>query len=71
VGLLYFPSFSKFAERAEDHRQKIIQPLVKRDLVYLGNVDQDVSIGLYALGSDVYMKRDDGKLIARATTQRR
>jgi probable biosynthetic protein (TIGR04099 family) len=71
VGLLYFPSFSNFAERAENHHHKIIEPLVKRDVVYLGNVDQDVSIGLYALGSDVYIKRDDGKLIAKVSTQRR
>lgn len=71
VGLLYFPSFSKFAERAENHHHKIVEPLVMRDVVYLGNVDQDVSIGLYASGSDVYMKRDDGKLIAKVSTQRR
>ncbi|MEP4341988.1 MAG: Pnap_2097 family protein [Lentilitoribacter sp.] len=71
VGLLYFPSFSKFTERVEDYQQKTTGPLVKRDVVYLGNIDQGVSIGFYASGSDVYIKRDDGVLIAKASTQRR
>lgn len=71
VGLLYFPSFSKFAERAEDHHHEMMKPLVTRDVVYLGNVDQGASIGLYGSGSDIYIKCDDGKLIAKASTQRR
>lgn len=70
VGLLYFPSFSKFAERAEDHFHKVTTPLLKRDVVYLGNVDQGALINLYALGSDIFIKRDDGKLIAKVSTQR-
>lgn len=70
VGLLYFPSFSKFAERFENQIQKTTQPLLRRDVVYLGNLDIGASINLVSSGSDVFIHRDDGKLIAKVSSKR-
>ena len=60
VGLLYFPSFSKFAENFECQMQKTTQPLKRRDVVYLGNLDIGTSINLASSGTDVFIHRDDG-----------
>lgn len=70
VGLLYFPSFSKFAENFECQIQKTTQPLKRRDVVYLGNLDIGASINLASSGSDVFIHRDDGKLIAKISSKR-
>lgn len=70
VGLLYFPSFSKFAESIECSLHNSIKPLLKRDVVYLGNVDAGSDLNFYKLGNSIYIKRDDGKLIAIVSTQR-
>lgn len=70
VGLLYFPSFSKFAESIACSLNKSTKPLLKRDVVYLGNVDAGSALKFYSLGNYIYIKRDDGKLIAFISTQR-
>lgn len=70
VGLLYFPSFSKFAESIACSLNKSTKPLLKRDVVYLGNVNAGSALKFYSLGNYIYIKRDDGKLIAFISTQR-
>lgn len=70
VGLLYFPSFSKFAESIACSLNKSTKPLLKRDVVYLGNVDAGSALKFCSLGNYIYIKRDDGKLIAIISTQR-
>lgn len=70
VGLLYFPSFSKFAESIACSLNKSTNPLLKRDVVYLGNVDAGSALKFYSLGKHIYIKRDDGRLIAFISTQR-
>lgn len=70
VGLLYFPSFSKFAESIACSLDNSTKPLLKRDVVYLGNVDAGSALKFYSLGDSIYIKRDDGQLIAIISTQR-
>lgn len=70
VGLLYFPTFSKFAESYEYQIEDSVPPLLRRDVIYLGNVDFDASLNIMSSGSDIFIQRDDGKLIAMISTKR-
>ncbi len=69
VGLLYFPTFSKFAEMAEFSNGDA-SSLTRREVTYLGNVDRTDTISVFRSGSLLTMTRDDGKTIAVVTTSR-
>lgn len=70
VGLLYFPTFSRLAETADYARSERLVPVMRRDVVYLGNLDQGDSVKVYAQGAAHTMTRHDGTLIAVVRTRR-
>ncbi len=70
VGLLYFPVFSRLAERAQWETNRSLAPLARRDVVYLGNLDQGDSIEVLKTRLGMGIFRDDGLLIACVRTSR-
>ncbi|MDD7973136.1 Pnap_2097 family protein [Roseinatronobacter alkalisoli] len=70
VGLLYFPTFSRLAETAEHARPSQPAPLLQRDVVYLGNLDQGDTVQMFGQGKRWFMARQDGALIAAGFTRR-
>lgn len=75
VGLLYFPTFSRLAEQAEWAMARTMAPLARRDVVYLGNMDQGESVSVIACnpnhgGRAFEVLRGDHRRIARVETLR-
>lgn len=66
VGLLYFPSFTRLAERAAAG----LPPVRMRELVYLGNLDVGEAVDLLREGDETLIARSDGRIIARAVDER-
>jgi probable biosynthetic protein (TIGR04098 family) len=64
VGLLYFPSFSALAERAEWIATGEAKPLLQRDMFYFGNLEAGESVDLYRRGENTSLCRADGQMIA-------
>lgn len=70
VGLLYFPTFSRLAETAAYAGQSQPRPLLQRDIVYLGNLDQGDTILVFGQEPDWFITRQDGVPIAAGYTRR-
>ena len=70
VGLLYFPAFSRIAETAAHAREGSLGPVRKRDVVYLGNLNQGDTVHVFGHGQKMYMTRGDGTPIAVIRTER-
>ncbi|MCR4265176.1 Pnap_2097 family protein [Nitratireductor sp. ZSWI3] len=70
VGLLYFPVFSRLAERAQWVGQQRLAPLARRVVVYLGNLDWGDSVEVVEIPSGLGIYRDDAQLIAHVATLR-
>ena len=70
VGLLYFPVFSRLAERAQWAGQKKLAPLARWVLVYLGNLDSGDSVDVAGRSDALDIYRDDGQRIAHVITAR-
>ncbi|WP_068297699.1 Pnap_2097 family protein [Pararhodobacter sp. CCB-MM2] len=70
AGLLYFPTFSKIAEMACPGST----PLLRRQIVYLGNLDPGEDISVEAMQDDgtatTLLLRAKGRVLAQVTTQR-
>ena len=64
VGLLYFPSFSALAERAEWIATGETTPLLQRDMFYFGNLEAGESVDLCRRGENISLRRTDGRMIA-------
>lgn len=62
VGLLYFPVFSQIAERAQGRDTA----LLRRDLVYLGNIDPGDQIESFAQGSTLTLHATTGRVLGVA-----
>jgi probable biosynthetic protein (TIGR04099 family) len=70
VGLLYFPSFSRFAEQAQWACTRLDAPLARREVVYLGNLNRGESLSLVVAGARIDILRADGKRICQVHTAR-
>jgi probable biosynthetic protein (TIGR04099 family) len=70
VGLLYFPSFSRFAEQADWVATGGDAPLACREVIYLGNLNRGESLALHVKGERVSICRSSGKVICRIHTLR-
>lgn len=70
VGLLYFPTFSRLVETATARGGRTAGPLSCRDVVYLANIELGEGLRLYGHGQDCLMRREDGRLVAFAHTER-
>lgn len=70
VGLLYFPTFSKLAEKAEWQLGCHIDKLVERKIVYFGNIDQGDEVCVLSTGGALNICRLDGNIIAHVETVR-
>jgi probable biosynthetic protein (TIGR04099 family) len=68
VGLLYFPTFSRIAETAAYARPARPDPVLGRDVVYLGNINQGDTVHVSGDGATSVMTRGDGSLIAAVQT---
>ncbi|EKE68304.1 Pnap_2097 family protein [Celeribacter baekdonensis] len=68
VGLLYFPTFSRIAEAAAYARSERPEPVLGRDVVYLGNINQGDRVYVADHGTMSVMTRGDGSLIAAVQT---
>lgn len=64
VGLLYFPSFSRIAEQI----RPAASPLRRRDVTYLGNIDQGETILAHDRGDALVLTRDDTTPLALIRT---
>ncbi len=68
VGLLYFPTFSRIAETAAFTRSARSYPALRRDVVYLGNINQGDMVHVSDRGAITVITRGDGSLIAAVQT---
>ncbi|MBT0959423.1 hypothetical protein IV417_18690 [Alphaproteobacteria bacterium KMM 3653] len=66
VGLLYFPSFSRFAESA----QQSPRPLRMREVVYLGNLDAGEALYVHRSKAETLIAGPDGRILAQARDER-
>ncbi|NIZ14904.1 hypothetical protein HCZ87_16165 [Phaeobacter sp. HF9A] len=64
VGLLYFPTFSRIAEAAAYARSARPAPVLGRDVIYLGNINQGDTVHVADHGAISVMTRGDRGLIA-------
>ncbi|MBU2868365.1 Pnap_2097 family protein [Pacificibacter marinus] len=66
VGLLYFPSFSRFAESVV----RCPKPLRMREVVYLGNLDAGEALYVQRSGAETHIAGADGRIIAQVNEER-
>ncbi len=68
LGLLYFPTFSRIAETAAYSGAPRSGPVLRRDVVYLGNINQGDTVYVFDHGPISVMARGDGAPIAAVRT---
>ncbi|MCA1288613.1 Pnap_2097 family protein [Salipiger bermudensis] len=66
VGLLYFPSFTRIIEMTAG----AAQPVARREIIYLGNLDPGEAVRVHRRGSTAVVARPDGQIIASAFEDR-